>query len=65
LRHSRQAGPKLEGVADSAPRQSRGGCSEAQGTVELLVCSEPSLAALDAAVSVVFRDYRDQAKRPP
>jgi uncharacterized protein len=59
------SGARARKSADSAPPQSSGECSEASGAVELLVCSEPSLAALDAAVSVAFRDYRGQATRPP
>ena len=59
------SGAEARRIADSTPPQSRGGCGEAQGAVELLVCSEPSLAALDAAVSVALRDDLDQAARPP
>jgi ankyrin repeat protein/uncharacterized protein YecT (DUF1311 family) len=59
------SGAEARTIADGAPPQSKGGCSETQDAVELLVCHEPSLAALDTAVSVAFRDYRDQATRPP
>jgi uncharacterized protein len=37
----------------------------AQGAVELLVCSEPSLAILEIAVSVAFREYWEKATHPP
>jgi uncharacterized protein YecT (DUF1311 family) len=39
-------------------------CAEARTAIGRLICAEPSLAALDAAMGAAFRDYRDRASRP-
>jgi uncharacterized protein YecT (DUF1311 family) len=38
-------------------------CAEAQTAIERLICVEPSLSALDAAMGAAFRDYRDRSAR--
>src|SRR5207237_407035 len=51
--------------ADSrtAPRSSPE-CEGAQTAIDRLICTEPSLAVIDAALDAAFRDYRDRAARP-
>jgi len=39
-------------------------CDKAQTAIDRLICLEPSLAALDAAISSAFHDYLERAARP-
>src|SRR5215472_14673190 len=39
-------------------------CDKAPSAIDRLICLEPSLGALDAALGPVFRDYLDRSTRP-
>jgi uncharacterized protein YecT (DUF1311 family) len=53
--------PKTEG---SAATNSRLECAKAVAAIDRLICLEPSLVALDAALGPAFRDYLNRAARP-
>ena len=48
----------------SAAAKSSGQCDKALTAIDRLVCLDPSLAALDAAIGLAFHDYLDRAARP-
>jgi hypothetical protein len=51
---------KTEGGAAAQPNSK---CDKAPTAVDRLICSEPSLAALNAAIGPAFQDYLDRAVR--
>jgi uncharacterized protein len=53
--------PKTEGAAAAKPPAK---CGNAPGAIERVICLEPSLAALDAALGPAFRDYQERAAQP-
>jgi uncharacterized protein YecT (DUF1311 family) len=53
--------PKTEGGAEA---QSNVKCDKAPTSIDRLICSEPSLAALDGAIGPALQDYLDRAARP-
>ena len=52
---------KTEGGAAADPSFK---CDKAPTAIDRLICLEPSLAALDAAIGPAFRDYLDRTARP-
>ena len=52
---------KTEGTAAVKPGIK---CDKAPAAIDRLICLEPSLAALDAALGPAFRDYQDRATQP-
>jgi uncharacterized protein YecT (DUF1311 family) len=52
---------KTEGPAAVKPNVN---CDKAPTALDQLICLEPSLAALDAALGPAFRDYLDRTTRP-
>ena len=53
--------PKTEGGAAAKPSFK---CDKAPTAIDRLICLEPSLAALDAAIGPAFHDYFERAARP-
>src|SRR5262249_2224980 len=53
--------PKTKTVAAGKPIAK---CDKASTPIDRLICLEPSLGALDAAIDPAFRDYLDRATRP-
>jgi uncharacterized protein len=52
---------KTEGAAAEKPSIK---CDKAPTAIDRVVCLEPSLAALDAALGPAFRDYQDRTAQP-
>src|SRR5271169_6593702 len=52
---------KTEGAAAVKPSIK---CDKAPTAIDRLICVEPSLAVLDAALGPAFRDYQDRAAQP-
>jgi len=52
---------KTEGGAAAQPNVK---CDKAPTAIDRLICREPSLAALDAAIAPALQDYLDRAARP-
>jgi uncharacterized protein YecT (DUF1311 family) len=52
---------KTEGAASGKPSTK---CDKAPTAIDRLICLEPSLGALDAALGPAFRDYLDRTTRP-
>ncbi len=52
--------PRGDSAGSASPKPSLE-CAEAQTVIERLICAEPSLATLDAAMGAAFREYRDRS----
>jgi uncharacterized protein YecT (DUF1311 family) len=48
----------------SSPTKAGGKCEKAPTEIDRMICLEPSLSGLDAALGRALRDYLDQAARP-
>ena len=57
-------GADLPKTEEGAAAQPNSKCDKAPTAIDRLICSEPSLAALDAAIGPAFQDYLDRAARP-
>jgi uncharacterized protein YecT (DUF1311 family) len=57
-------GADLRKTEDGAAAQPNFKCDKAPTAVDRLICLEPSLASLDAAIGPAFHDYLDRAARP-
>src|SRR6516164_5211494 len=57
-------GADLRKTEDGAETQANSKCEKAPTAIDRLICSEPSLAALEAAIGPALQDYLDRAARP-
>jgi hypothetical protein len=57
-------GADLRETAGSAAAEPNFNCDKAPTAIDRLICLEPSLAALDAAIGPALQDYLDRAARP-
>jgi hypothetical protein len=57
-------GADLRKTEDGAEAQANSKCEKAPTAIDRLICSEPSLAALEAAIGPALQDYLDRAARP-